>query len=106
MSGDFEEYVHNYPNPFKAGSEETRIAYFMTVDAPVNIRIFDLMGNLVWSKDISAGDPGATGSEPRTWCEVFWDGRNDKGQLVRNGVYLCRIQAGSRSATFKIAVAK
>ena len=106
MSGSFEEYVHNYPNPFKAGSEETSIAYFMTEDAPVSIRIYDLMGNLAWSKDISAGDPGATGSEPGTWCEVNWDGRNDKGQLVRNGVYLCRIQAGSRSSTFKIAVAK
>jgi len=106
MSGDFEEYVHNYPNPFRAGSEETRIAYFMTEDAPVTIRIYDLMGNLVWTKDIAAGETGATGSEPGTWCEVNWDGRNDKGQLVRNGVYLCRLQAGSRSATFKIAVAK
>ena len=106
MSGSFEEYVHNYPNPFKAGSEETRIAYFMTEDAPVNIKIYDLMGNLVWTRDISAGEPGATGTEPGTWCEVNWNGRNDKGQVVRNGVYLCRIQAGSRSATFKIAVAK
>jgi hypothetical protein len=106
MSRDFEEYMHNYPNPFRAGSESTRIAYYMTEDASVSIRIYDLMGNLVWSKDIEAGEPRASGTQPGTWCEVSWDGRNDKGQLVRNGVYLCRVKAGSRTATCKIAVAK
>jgi hypothetical protein len=106
MSRNFEEYMHNYPNPFRAGSESTRIAYYMTEDASVSIRIYDLMGNLVWSKDIEAGESGATGSPSGTWCEVTWNGRNDRGQLVRNGVYLCKVQAGSQSATCKIAVAK
>jgi hypothetical protein len=106
MSKDFEEYVHNYPNPFRAGSESTRIAYFMTEDASVSIKIYDLMGNLVFTKDISAGEPGASGTADGTWCETEWDGRNDRGDVVRNGVYLCKIQAGSRTVTFKIAVAK
>ncbi len=106
MSGDFAEYAHNYPNPFRAGSESTRISYFLTQDASVRIDIYDLTGAHVWSKDIAAGEPGGTGAEGGSACEVEWDGRNSKGEVVRNGVYICRIQAGSKSATFKIAVAK
>ncbi|HUV37661.1 MAG TPA: Ig-like domain-containing protein [Patescibacteria group bacterium] len=106
MSGDFEEYAHNYPNPFRAGSESTRISYFLTQDTNVRIDIYDLMGVHVWSKDIAAGEPGGAGAEGGTACDVEWDGRNGNGEVVRNGVYICRIQAGSKSATFKIAVAK
>ncbi|MBN2072185.1 MAG: hypothetical protein JW814_12085 [Candidatus Krumholzibacteriota bacterium] len=106
MDADFSEYVHNYPNPFRAGSETTRITYYLVNDSNVSIKIFDLMGILVWKKDISAGDPGGTGSEGGTLWEEEWDGRNGRGELVRNGVYICKIQAGSESAIFKIAVAK
>jgi hypothetical protein len=107
MSERFEEYVHNYPNPFgDAGHRTTKIAYFLTEDADVKIRIYDLAGTLVWSKDIAAGEDGGRGTPDKTEWKVEWDGYNSKGRLVRNGVYLCRIQAGSRSATFKIAVAK
>ncbi len=105
MSSNFEEFAHNYPNPFRAGEESTRISYFLTEDADVSIRIYDLAGSLVWTKDIRAGEPGGTYSEGgEVWVE--WNGRNDQGNLVRNGVYLCLIRAGSKSATFKIAVAK
>ena len=38
--------------------------------------------------------------------EIAWDGRNMKGDVVRNGVYVCQIETGSNSATFRIAVAK
>lgn len=106
MSGNFEEYAHNYPNPFRAGSEPTKISYFLTQDASVRIDIYDLTGMHVWSKDIAAGEPGGTGAEGGAWCEVEWDGRNSNGKVVRNGVYICRIQAGSQSAAIKIAVAK
>jgi hypothetical protein len=106
MSADFEEYAHNYPNPFRAGSETTKISYFLTRDTNVRIDIYDLAGMHVWSTERAAGTPGGTGSEDGTWCEIEWDGRNGAGDVVRNGVYICRIQAGSQSATFKIAVAK
>ena len=106
MSADFEEYAHNYPNPFRAGSESTRISYFLTRDTAVRITVYDLTGRLVWTRDIPAGAPGATGVEGGAWCEVEWDGRNGAGEVVRNGIYLCRIEAGGQSASFKIAVAK
>ena len=106
MSARFEEYVHNYPNPFRAGSQETRICYFLTRNAGVSIRIYDLAGSLVWTKEIAAGAPGGTGSPEGIMHEIAWDGRNARGEIVRNGVYLCKLEAGSQSALFKIAVAK
>ena len=106
MSSSFEEYVHNYPNPFRAGSEPTKITYFLTQDSSVKMQIWDLTGSLVWTKDIGAGESGGTGDPGGTVHEIEWDGRNSNGDVVRNGVYICKLQAGSRTATFKIAVAK
>jgi hypothetical protein len=106
MSSNFSEYAHNYPNPFRAGSENTKIAYFLVENANVNIKIYDYTGILVWSKDIAAGSEGATGNLDKTYHEIPWDGRNRRSELVRNGVYICKITAGSNSAIFKIAVAK
>jgi len=106
MSARFDEYAHNYPNPFRAGSESTKICYVLTQDAPVTIRVYDLLGSLVWSAEMAAGGRGGTGAPAGTPWEIPWDGRNERGELVRNGVYLCKIEAGSQSALFKIAVAK
>ncbi len=106
MSANFEEYVHNYPNPFMAGSEVTKIAYFLTEDTAVSIKIYDYTGVLVWTKDIPAGGPGGSGEPGGTWWEADWDGRNGRGEVVRNGVYICKVMAGGDSAMFKIAVAK
>jgi len=55
---------------------------------------------------MNAGDTGGTGAPEGTWHEIPWNGRNDRGELVRNGVYMCKVEAGSQSALFKIAVAK
>ncbi|MCK4537440.1 MAG: T9SS type A sorting domain-containing protein, partial [Candidatus Krumholzibacteria bacterium] len=106
MAADFEEYVHNYPNPFRAGSETTKITYFLTSDSSVSVMIYDLLGALVWKKEIPAGEQGATGDIGGTLWEMEWDGRNGRGEIVRNGVYICKVQAGGKSALFKIAVAK
>ena len=102
LSSNFEEYVHNYPNPFRAGSQSTRIAYFLDQASNVTLRIFALTGELVWEESIPSSDArGQAG--PR---ETQWDGRNGSGEVVRNGVYVCVLNAGSKSVRFNIAVAK
>jgi flagellar hook assembly protein FlgD len=106
MSSQFDEYVHNYPNPFRAGSESTKICYFLKRDSAVTIKIYDLAGHLVWTRNIGAGDAAGAGSAEGVYHEIPWNGRNDRGELVRNGVYMCKVEAGSQSALFKIAVAK
>jgi hypothetical protein len=102
LSNNFEEYAHNYPNPFRAGSELTRIAYTMDSDGSVAVRIFDMLGSLVYEKQYPQGEPG-TGEGPQ---EVTWDGRNMRGETVRNGIYICQLEAGGRSVKIRIAVAK
>ncbi|MEE9268855.1 MAG: hypothetical protein V3V49_01195 [Candidatus Krumholzibacteria bacterium] len=102
LSGEFSEYTHNYPNPFHAGRESTRIAYLLSSQADVSIRIFTLGGEIVYERRFSAGEPQTTAGPQ----EVLWDGRNMSGEVVRNGLYVCRVEAGPNSATFKIAVAK
>ena len=102
LSSNFEEYAHNYPNPFSAGGENTKIAYFMETPASVSVKIYAITGDLVHEENIPSGDPRAQ-SGPQ---ETTWDGRNDKGEVVRNGVYVCVLNAGSKNAKFRIAVAK
>ncbi|MCH7548763.1 MAG: T9SS type A sorting domain-containing protein, partial [Candidatus Krumholzibacteriota bacterium] len=102
LSNRFEEYAHNYPNPFRAGSQSTRIAYFLDSSTSVSIKVYTITGELVYEESIPVGDPRtATGAR-----ETPWDGRNTKGEVIRNGVYVCVITAGSKSTKFRIAVAK
>lgn len=102
LTNQFAEYAHNYPNPFIPSNGPTKIAYFLESPSSVTVKIFDLAGKLVYEDEVSAGQAG-TSPGPQ---ELTWDGKNMQGTSVRNGVYVCRITAGSNSATFKIAVAK
>jgi hypothetical protein len=102
LSSSFEEYAHNYPNPFRAGSEATRIAYVMDKEGPVGVTIFDVTGERVYEKQYARGEPG-TGAGPQ---EVTWDGRNAKGEVVRNGIYVCQLEAAGQTVKIRIAVAK
>jgi hypothetical protein len=102
LSNDFEEYAHNYPNPFRAGSQSTRIAYLLDSPATVSIQIYAMTGDLVYEESRAQGDAGTTAGAH----ETEWDGRNGKGEVVRNGIYVCVIKAGSHSAKIRIAVAK
>jgi flagellar hook assembly protein FlgD len=68
----------------------------------VSLRIFDITGELVYEESIPAGDPRAQAGPQ----ETPWDGRNMNGDVVRNGIYVCALNAGSKSAKIRIAVAK
>ncbi|MCX5800745.1 MAG: T9SS type A sorting domain-containing protein [Candidatus Eisenbacteria bacterium] len=94
--------VHNYPNPFRAGMESTRISYNLERDSKVTIRIYTLDGKPVFAKTFSEQE-----SEGREGLrEILWDGKNGSGDVVLNGVYICKLEAAGVNATFKIAVAK
>jgi hypothetical protein len=87
--------VYNYPNPTEGQS--TTIRYTIGQQADVNIRIYDLSGDLV------AELPG-TGFT-HTENEIVWD-----LSQIASGIYLCRVEAeggGGRETAFcKIAVVK
>ncbi|MBI4802914.1 MAG: T9SS type A sorting domain-containing protein [Elusimicrobia bacterium] len=94
--------LSNYPNPFTAGAGgATKIRYSLSGNANVEIKIYDLLGNLVWKKTISAGEfpGGATGPN-----EIPWDGKNWKGRYVSAGGYICVVKTGGGAQKTKIGV--
>jgi len=88
--------VTNFPNPFAAGSETTRIRYALTLDSTVRIRIYTLLGDLVRILDCGSGTPGCGKGDPSGPAnEILWDGKNGAGRTVANGMYLAEICAES-----------
>lgn len=82
--------VYNYPNPAKT---ETKIRFYLTKDAEVKVRIYDLAGHFV-DEFIKQGQANQVG-------EIVWD--LDK---VSNGVYYTKVEADGDSKMIKIAVVK
>jgi len=85
VSTDPKEAFGNFPNPFGRQHPYTNIAFLLEQNSNVEIKIFTLTGELVWSKSLTGLQRGFYDRL------VQWDGRNDKGQRVLNGVYLCTI---------------
>jgi flagellar hook assembly protein FlgD len=91
----------NFPNPFAAGTESTRLQYVLTADADVTIHIYTILGDLVNTLNFARGTTGGQGS-PSGWLnEVTWDGRNGGGTVVANGMYLVSIEADSGGSSEK-----
>jgi M6 family metalloprotease-like protein len=86
--------VYNYPNPAK---DETTIRYFLSRDAQVDIKIYDLSGDLV--AQASQSGKANTENEYKWNCSKY-----------ASGVYLCRVEAksdnGKNVAFCKVALVK
>lgn len=96
----------NFPNPFKAGTEVTRIKYVLTEDTEVTASVYSLLGNLVSKKSFARGSEGGKGQATGLSNEISWDGKNDNGELVANGMYILEIRADSEKQIRKIGVIK
>lgn len=91
--------AYNWPNP--VGPEhgfKTHIRYFVAQDATVNVKVFDLSGDLVTSFENIIARGGLEN-------EFEWDVSN-----IQSGIYFARIEASgagqSGSAVIKIAIVK
>jgi hypothetical protein len=93
--------VTNFPNPFAAGRESTRLRYVLTEDAGILVRIYTLTGDLVRVLRAPKGAPGGAGAAAGLSNELVWDGRNGRGELVANGVYLAEIRAEGASGAWE-----
>jgi hypothetical protein len=96
----FFDRPHGYPNPFHAGTEAILLSYVLGQDAAVKVSIYTLLGGLVREISLPAGGQGGAGG----LNEVPWDGRNGKGELVRPGVYVARIDGPGVSEQIKVGV--
>ena len=85
----------NHPNPF---NPETTIQYELPEVGVVRLSVYALTGQLVrtlMDGERTAGTHSAT-----------WDGRDDTGQAVASGVYLCRMIAGEYRAVRKLLLVR
>ncbi|HLF15583.1 MAG TPA: hypothetical protein VI932_11910 [Bacteroidota bacterium] len=93
-----------YPNPFSPLTEPVRIHYAVTTgpaggNADVRIEIFDF--GMYRIRTLINRAPRPVNGE----YDEIWDGRNDAGGTVANGVYFYRIDVGSEDPLFgKIVV--
>jgi|GEM_PF-1195788 len=83
------ETAYAYPSPFSPileGGQVVRIRYRPRQDGPVTIKIYDfamnLVKTLVYEKSVAEKDQ-----------EIEWDGKNDREDIVANGVYFFKVEA-------------
>ncbi len=65
--------------------------------------IFNMHGQAVRTLDVGYRPPGVYQSQSRA---AYWDGRNEHGETVANGVYFCTLRAGDFTSTRKMLVGK
>lgn len=87
-------------NPFAPLREELVITYDLNLDATLEIKIYDWVGNLVYVYPNTAVRAG-------TDLNFRWSGTNNRGKMVANGIYFCKItaRAGNSQTTQVIKIA-
>jgi hypothetical protein len=75
----------SFPNPFAAGRQAATFVYYLAGPADVTLRIWTATGERV------ATVLDATPRDAGLHQQDFWDGRNGRGDVVRNGVYLAEL---------------
>ncbi|MBI3364773.1 MAG: T9SS type A sorting domain-containing protein [Ignavibacteriae bacterium] len=71
----------NYPNPFNS---TTMFRYDLTERGMVQLAVYDLLGRLVKSLVSQVDENGEK--------IVSWDGRNNTGDELPSGIYICRMR--------------
>lgn len=107
IGSGFAASFFNFPNPFGQG-EQTMFNYSLPQDSQVTLRIYTLLGELVWTTSFSASDAeGKAGNHDGVSLKaITWDGKNGKSQEVLNGVYIAVLSTDSDKAVTKVAIAK
>lgn len=80
--------VYNYPNPF---STKTHFVFSLTgskIPDYFNIQIYTITGKLIKEIGLEELGPIRIG---RNMTEYFWDGKDEFGDQVANGIYLYKI---------------
>ena len=90
----------NYPNPF---NPETWIPYHLANDTDVRISIYDINGALVRQLDLGYQQAGYYTNRSRA---AYWDGRNEFGEQIANGIYFYQLQADNMSLLRKMVILK
>ncbi len=85
----------NFPNPF---NPMTSITLQLPRQEKVELLIFNRVGQVIRrlvDKEMQAGSP-----------QIVWDARNDSGEQVASGIYLCQMVAGEYKGAIKMLLLK
>jgi hypothetical protein len=94
--------TYAYPNPFNPNTDVLKIKYSTNGSSvPVTIRIFDFSMHFVKTiiQDAQRGSTTHVVDSANGTID-YWNGRNDKGNMVPNGVYFYRVNAGSEKPVY------
>ncbi len=83
--------AQNFPNPFNAS---TQIAYDLAADGPLELAVYNLMGQKVRTL---VNDHRLAGQ-----YQAEWDGQDGNGRDLASGVYLVLLEAGKWQAAQKM----
>lgn len=75
-----------FPNPFGYNQNWTEIQYILPTSCDITMAIYDPFGNPVLSREYEQGEEGAKNGVNK----VTWDGRDQKGKRVANGIYVIK----------------
>jgi ligand-binding sensor domain-containing protein len=95
--------TYAYPNPFSPKLDVLKIKYSTNNKAEnVTIRIFDFGMNLVKTviQNAQRGNPVHLVEKETGGVIDFWNGKDESGRIVPNGVYFYRIDVGSSDPVF------
>ena len=84
-AASLEESWSNFPNPFAAGRERTNFVFFLPQPGKVSLKLWTTRGKAVKTL-LEATQLPAGLHQDRSW-----NGRNGRGEVVTNGVYLAEI---------------
>ena len=86
-----EHFLLAYPNPF---DQQTNIEYYIENESEVHLQIYDINGRLV--KNI------VNNNLQQGRQTISWNGQNESGNDLSNGLYLIYLRAGDKISSRKI----
>nr|WP_321268662.1 T9SS type A sorting domain-containing protein [uncultured Sulfurimonas sp.] len=85
----------NYPNPF---NPSTTINFSINEAGLTSVFIYNIMGQKVKTLVSEYMNPGVH--------NIVWDGRDESGNTVSSGVYICRLKMGEQAVTKQMMLLK
>lgn len=83
--------LKNYPNPMRSS---TTISFSATdLHGLALIKIYNIKGQLVKQFSVTNGQ-----------SSIVWDGKDEKGKQLSNGIYLYKLDTGEKSITKKMVI--
>lgn len=89
-------FAPHMPNPTRGYQP---ISYTTTTTARVSLKVYDQAGRLVKTLVDRVFEPAGAKT-------VYWNGKDDAGRTVSNGIYFAQLESEGKTATHKLIIVK